>query len=157
MKGILSNRFLRRTSGGVLFTAIALTLAGCGSSRDPNWLPVFPTSGKVQFKGAAPVGAYVALYPKPGKAPATSQSVVPRGQVQPDGTFALSSYTTSDGAPPGEYVATIEWHKTVKNSSGEPILGPNLLPPQYSKPQTTPLKTIQIAEGKNELPEIVLK
>ena len=82
--------------------------------------------------------------------------IPPRAAVQPDGTFALTSYSSNDGAAPGEYVLTITWHKTIKRPNGEPDLGPNLLPTQYEKAKTSPV-IVKIAEGKNELPPIVLK
>ncbi|HEY2826680.1 MAG TPA: hypothetical protein VGJ04_03690, partial [Pirellulales bacterium] len=84
------------------------------------------------------------------------QEVVPTAQVKPDGTFDLSSYAANDGAPPGEYKVTVQWHKTVKPAGGDPTLGPNLLPPQYRRPDTSPL-TVVIAAGPNQLNPIVLK
>ncbi|HZZ27759.1 MAG TPA: hypothetical protein VFE46_07090 [Pirellulales bacterium] len=141
---------------GLFAAALSLAAAGCGSSKPEGLLTVYPAEGKVSFKGAVPQGAYVALHPKTNFKAPNGQAVVPTAQVQPDGTFALSSYGADDGAPEGEYVLTAEWHKTVKGAGGDPVLGPNLLPPQYSKPATSPLK-VTIVAGKNELPPIVLK
>ena len=136
---------------------LVVAATGCGSAQDPNLLPVFPAQGKLSFQGKVPVGAYVALYPKANvpKAP-NGQAVVPRGQVESDGSFNLTSYAANDGAPVGEYAVTVEWHKTITLPSGVPNLGPNLLPAKYSKAETSPV-TVQIAQGKNELPAIILK
>jgi hypothetical protein len=133
-----------------------LASAGCSKQHDPRFLPVFPATGTVTFKGQPPVGAYIALHPKDAALAKDPKFIPPRASVQPDGTFVLSSYNSNDGATPGEYVVTFEWHKTIKRSNGEPDLGPNLLPPQYSKVKTSPV-IVKIAEGKNELPPIVLK
>jgi hypothetical protein len=144
--------------GSVLALAAAMLFAasGCGSAQDPNQLPVFPATGKISFKGAVPDGAYVALHSKTKVKAPNGQEVVPTAQVKPDGTFDLSSYAANDGAPPGEYKVTVQWHKTVKPAGGDPTLGPNLLPPQYSRPDTSPL-TVVIAAGPNQLNPIVLK
>lgn len=146
--------------GRLSLPMVALLIAaavGCGSTQDPNLLPVFPATGKISFKGTAPSGAVVVLHPKSGAAKATNAELVcPRAQVQPDGTFALGSYGSDDGAPPGDYTVTMEWHKVVKTSGGEPDLGPNLLPPQYSRPQSSPI-AVKVVAGKNDLPPIVLK
>ena len=136
---------------------VVIAAAGCGAMQDPNLLPVFPAQGKLSFQGKVPEGAYVALYPKGNVAKAPNgQAVVPRGQVQGDGTFNLTSYAAGDGAPVGDYAVTVEWHKTITLPSGVPNLGPNLLPAKYSKAETSPV-TVQIAQGKNELPAIILK
>jgi hypothetical protein len=145
-----------RRTALVLVAALSLAAAGCGSAQDPNQLPVFPSSGKITFKGAVPDGAYLALHSKTKAKAPNGQEVIPTAQVRSDGTFDFSSYAAKDGAPAGEYKVTVEWHKTVKSAGGEPTLGPNLLPPQYSKVDSSPL-TIAIAPGPNELNPIVLK
>src|SRR5215471_17620929 len=126
----------RRALGAALISALSLTAAGCGSSA-ADQLPVFPTTGKVSFKGQVPSGAIVALHPKGNLKGPNGEVVVPHAHVQPDGSYSLSSYTASDGAPAGDYAVTLEWHKVVKTAKGEPDLSPNLLPPQYSKPTTS--------------------
>lgn len=140
----------------VVLVLAAATLVGCSQEQDPRFLPVFPAQGTVTFKGKVPEGASLALHPKDPELAKNPKFIPPRASVQPDGTFALTSYKSNDGAVPGEYVLTITWHKTIKRPNGEPDLGPNLLPAQYSKPKTSPV-IVKIAEGKNELPPIVLK
>jgi hypothetical protein len=140
----------------LLAAVLVLTATGCGKSQPEGLLTVYPTVGKVTFKGSVPQGAYVALHSTSNLNAPNGQVVVPRAQVQPDGTFELSSYNYNDGAPKGDYVLTVEWHKTVKGPDGDPTLGPNLLPPLYSKSATSPVK-VTIVAGKNELSPIVLK
>jgi hypothetical protein len=148
-----------RSSKSAILLAVALVslaAAGCGSSRDPNWLPVFPATGKVTFQGAAPGGAYVVLHPKQASSPTAASNLWPHAAVEPDGTFKISSYSANDGAPPGDYVVTVEWKKTVKDSRGEPGPGPNVLPAKYAQAATSPI-TVTIAQGPNQLAPIVLK
>jgi hypothetical protein len=139
-----------------LLGAMLLVAAGCGTAQDSNRLPVYPATGKISVKGSAPEGAYIALYSKTKIKAPNGQEVVPTAQVKPDGTFELSSYAAGDGAPPGEYIVTVQWHKTIKPVGGDPTLGPNLVPTQYSKPQTSPV-VVTIAEQPNELKTIVIK
>jgi hypothetical protein len=152
----LKSLFVAGRAGLVLVSGLCIAIAGCGTSQDPNRLPVFPVSGKISFNGKVPDGAYVALHSKTNAEAPNGQQVVPSAQVKSDGTFELSSYAAADGAPPGEYKVTVGWHKTIKPPGGDPTLGPNLLPPKYSKPSTSPL-TVTIASGANELNPIVLK
>jgi hypothetical protein len=149
-------RLTIRRAALALLAAMFVSTVGCGSGQDPDRLPVFPTVGKVSFKGSVPQGAYVALYSKSNAKAPNGQVVVPNAEVQPDGSFAFSSYAANDGAPAGDYALTVEWHKTVKAANGEPALSPNLVPAQYSKPASSPLK-VTIVAGRNDLPPIVLK
>jgi hypothetical protein len=135
--------------------SIAAT-TGCGKSADPNKLPVFPVTGHLSVKGQAPVGAFVVLHPKQGTAVAPNGEVVrPRAVVKPDGSFEFGSYNSNDGAPSGDYSMTVEWRKIVKSPDGTPVLGPNVVPPKYARPQSSPV-AIRIAEKSNELDPIMV-
>jgi hypothetical protein len=130
--------------------ASASLSAGCGKA-DTNCLPVFPVKGQVQFEGRATPGALVVLHP----ARVDSQTPRPRGKVDKDGAFALSTYSANDGAPTGDYTVTVEWQGLV--GSGEDVrLGPSLLPPKYSNPRTSDLRA-RVVEGSNQLPPIQLR
>jgi hypothetical protein len=148
MNGVLKKRFTI-----LALLPLLAVLAGCGSSQDPNQLPVYPVKGQLAFRGKPAAGAFVVLHPKA----ATNIKVVPpRGQVREDGTFSLTTYSANDGAPAGEYKVTVELHGIVKQANGDFSRGPNLVPKQYSNPKTSPL-TVQIAEGENALSPILLK
>jgi hypothetical protein len=144
---------------GVLFSfcaVLAVTAPGCSNARDPNRLPVFPVKGQLSINGQTPAGAFVVLHPKNGAATAPNGEVVrPRAVVNPDGTFELGSYDSLDGAPSGEYAVTVEWRRIVRSPDGSPVLGPNVVPPKYARPETSPL-AIRIAEKSNELAPIKL-
>ena len=78
----------------------------------------------------------------------------PTAQVNQNGNFELTTFAARDGAPAGEYAITVEWRKLiVKAGYADP--GPNVLPPQYSAPQTTILQA-RVVEGPNELPQITI-
>src|SRR4051794_4700613 len=144
---------------GTLLISSALcivTANGCSKSKDPNRLPVFPVTGRLSVKGQAPSGAFVVLHPKHGAATAPNGDVVrPRAVVNPDGSFALGSYDSSDGAPSGEYSVTVEWRRIVRSSDGSPVLGPNVVPPKFTRPEWSPI-SIRVAEKSNELDPITV-
>ncbi|HEX4412864.1 MAG TPA: hypothetical protein VH107_04495 [Lacipirellulaceae bacterium] len=117
---------------------------------------MFPASGHLSIKGQVPAGAFVVFHPKNGAAiDPKGYAVCPRAVVKPDGTFVLGSYDATDGAPSGEYAVTVDWRKIVKSPDGSPVLGPNVVPPKYGKPESSPV-SIRIAERSNELEPITL-
>ena len=74
--------------------------------------------------------------------------------VRPDGTFTATTYDAGDGVPAGTYIVTLQWRKATK-SGNEFLPGPNLLPARYGRPDTSDI-VVRIAEGRNDLPPIVL-
>src|SRR5687768_12592962 len=86
----------------LVITILSLTTIGCGGGE--SRVAVVPVSGKVTFQGTAPAGAQVVLHPVTRS---EETSVAPSGTVREDGSFQISAYDQGDGAPPGEYVATV--------------------------------------------------
>ena len=125
---------------------LLLTFSGCSEKR----VPVYPVAGKVTYKGQPPVGASVVLHP--AKSGDTSD-VTPTGTVKDDGSFAITSYEPGDGAPQGEYVATIEWYKYQKDLGGA---GPNVIPSKYVSAKTSPVK-VSVSGGPAQIAPIVIK
>ena len=109
-----------------------LTLVGCGEQQ----VPVYPVAGKVSVAGQSPVGAQVVFHSTSDSLP---PNVVPTGTVKEDGTFDISVYKSGDGAPAGDYVATIQWFKVVQSEGGSGR-GPNVLPARYADPTASPIK-----------------
>jgi hypothetical protein len=118
-------------------------LSGC-QKREAR-VPVVPVKGKVAaFKGEVPAGAYVALWRLDGQGP---ENVAPSATVGPDGSFAIGSYDTGDGAPPGDYAVTVTWFKVVDAGPG-----PNVLPAKFANAHSTPLKVT--VSGPTDIPPI---
>jgi hypothetical protein len=95
---------------GVLVLLLAAGAAGCYSSsgRQPEErLPVYPVRGQVFVNGLPAEGAFVVFHPEYD--PADPDHPRPRAKVRPDGSFALWTYETDDGAPAGTYVVTVVW------------------------------------------------
>lgn len=141
---------VRRTCGGptlrmvipagLLCTAL---LAGCGEER----VPVVPVRGHVNVNGEPAEGAQVFLHPQGHTLP---EHVGPIGTVDASGKFTIGSYEKADGVPPGEYVATVQWLKVVEQDGGAGR-GPNVLPKEYAKPDSSPLK-VSVKDAPVELP-----
>ena len=77
---------------------------GCGGKQDLHRPRVHPVSGKILFAGKAAIGAQVVLYEKDqtGK-----NAYRPHGTVGAEGVFRLTTFTTDDGAPDGDYALTV--------------------------------------------------
>jgi hypothetical protein len=135
-----------------LFLAGTLILSvGCGKV-DKNRVPVVPVDGTVSFDGKPLAGAMIVLHPKNG---GSNLAPAPRAQVEKDGSFRFTTYEAGDGAPPGEYIATIAWYKLV-NQAGDVKAGPNVLPPKYSNPKNSPWQ-IRVAESGTRLSPVQIR
>jgi hypothetical protein len=137
----------RLIAAGVLLGLIC----GCGKTQIDR-VAVAPVSGSVSFDGKPATGALIVLHPKGKSASAAPKA---RAQVEADGTFRFSTYDSGDGVPPGEYVATITWYQLTKQG-GEVKAGPNVLPPKFANPKTSPWE-VRVAETGATLPPLKLR
>ena len=140
----------RRRRNICWFLAFAIgpiLVAGCSNETR---VPVFPVSGKVIFQGKPPVGAQVVLHPVNSS---DNTGVAPSGTVKGDGSFAITSYDPDDGAPQGQYVATIEWYKITPEAGGA---GPNVIPRNYANAKTSPIK-VSVNSGSTDIRSITIK
>jgi hypothetical protein len=120
---------------------------------------VHPVKGSVTIDGKPLPNAVVALH-RVGAAnvkgkPKYPAHLHPHGQAGEDGTFALETFERSDGAPDGEFVATVYLVESKVDVNGDVIYGPNLLPRIYNKPETSPFK-LKITPATKELEPLKL-
>src|SRR5688572_9444304 len=124
--------FFRGTDGRAprvsAWVALSVMCLSGGCSGDDGRLPVILVHGKLTVAGEFPEGALVVLYPsqKLGE-----DEIRPSGRVQNDGSFRVTTYEAVDGAPTGEYTATVQWNKLVKKG-GDYSAGPNVIPKVYA-------------------------
>ncbi|HEX4412922.1 MAG TPA: hypothetical protein VH107_04785 [Lacipirellulaceae bacterium] len=123
---------------GVVLMAFSL-VTGC--HRGPAMVPV---SGKVLYNGKPLEFGTVTFQPPHGQ-PA-------RGDIQPDGTFTLSTYRLNDGAVLGKHKVRVACYEsqrpgTVK-APGEASLGKLLIPSKYTFFEQSGLSA-EIHEGEN--------
>jgi hypothetical protein len=131
----------------IALAAFALGTAGCGGD---SRVPSFPVSGQVLVKGEPASGAFVVFHPI-----GLQSESKPSAQVGPDGSFKLTTIDEADGAPAGDYTVTVQWWKVVRNGN-DATPGPNVVPPPYDRPETSPIK-VTVAEGENQLEPFVIK
>lgn len=135
-----------------------LALAGCGSETPPDQLPVFPASVQVTVGGQPAEGVFVLLQPVPGS-PAAMKDEVVSGTTDATGKVTLTTYEQNDGAPVGEYIVLIRWHKVTPEFARMKRLGARLPPDffrgKYNNPQQPQWK-VTITEGTNVLPPIAI-
>lgn len=115
-------------------------------SLEPHDSGMYAVTGAVQIEQGVPSGAFLVLHPVHRHA---TLKALPRATVGPTGRFEVGTYDRADGAPEGDYVVTIEWRPLVKQGE-ESIPGPNVLPLEYSKPDTSRLR-VRVARGANEV------
>jgi hypothetical protein len=135
-----------RASWSCVILLVLASASGCGEAR----VPVYPVTGKVTFQGKPPIGAQVVLH---SVSPAAANDVAPTGIVRSDGSFAISVYDDGDGAPQGEYVATIQWFKIIPEQGGR---GPNVLPIKYASAKSSPVR-VSVGSGPTTVDPIVIK
>jgi hypothetical protein len=130
-----------------LCLGMAIFLPAC--SGPDGHVPVYSVTGKVAVAGEVPVGALVVLYP--AKTDPGAQELRPSGKVGTDGAFRLTTYDADDGAPAGEYTATLLWNKLVKKGQ-DYAAGPNLVPVEYATRETSSWKLTVDAKPNELLP-----
>jgi hypothetical protein len=141
-------RFPARSGGLVLAFCLPIALGGCSSSGKDGRKPVHRVSGKVLFRDQPAVGALVVFIP--ANEPPEPVDPRPRGTVQADGTFKLTTYEPDDGAPVGDYTVVITWPSESRDEPEDKFLG------RFADRQRSAIK-FPIKAGKNELDSILLK
>jgi hypothetical protein len=130
---------------------LTVTAVGCSKAPAP-WEQVYPASGTVLFKGKPLAGAVITLVPTDASFPS---SVRPSATSKEDGSFALGTYSTADGAPATEYKALV-LHYPVVGPKDNPSAGPNDLPRKYARAESTDLRIV-VSPENSELPPLVIK
>jgi hypothetical protein len=121
---------------------LVLIPIGCGDGKPPPE-PVYPVKGEVFYKGKPAAGAVVWLHRIGAEEVNAGQPATmtpPRGTVQEDGSFQISTYGENDGAPVGQYRMTVRWTKAKGGGDDEE----NLLPLRYMDPKTANLPMIEV-------------
>ena len=125
----------------ILGLAVILATAGCGAE---NSTPLHPVRGSVLVDDHPAAGALVVFH---RVGPQLLSQLSPRGYVEADGTFQLTTHSRHDGAEAGTYAVTVVW-RPQKDEDDDP--GPNLLPRYYADPGKSGLSAV-VEPGPNEL------
>jgi len=139
-----------RQSVHVSFTIAMLStgiLLGCGPGtlEPPDTVPV---SGFVMLKGKPAAGCLVQFHPA---FDIGEIKFIPHAETGADGKFTLSTGVTGNGAPPGDYVVTIERMRVVSDRKNSGIeIEVDDFQGRYSDP-TKSTWSITITEDENVL------
>jgi hypothetical protein len=124
----------------LLVTAVcgaALLLSSCSKEKR---LTVYPAHGQVFDKNHKPAAGAMVVLTLVGESDPDDKHK-PSAKVGEDGSFALTTYLEGDGAPEGEYVATIIWPSEGKGGGGfgPQKQGPDQLQGRYAKAKDSKL------------------
>jgi hypothetical protein len=138
----------------VVIALAILALASCGGDGR-NRHKVYPVKGKILVNGQPANECQIVLL----RTYDDKNPVVPQGLTNENGEFQLTSYDNNDGAPEGEYVATIRWNERSGLMKSE-FDGPDRLGGAYSTPEKTkgiPGFVVKIERKSQELAPFDLK
>lgn len=136
----------RRTFVASLILSSLTGFAGCGKKKEVPRVAVFPVEGQLVVNGKPLANALITLHPKS----TTEGASKAHAQSDKDGKFKVSTYTTGDGAVPGEYAVTLQHFSTITSPEGAK-LGPSDISEKYSSPKTTDW-VIKVAAQPNTIP-----
>jgi len=130
---------------GVILACYLFAIAACSNRPDYQEVEIYPTSGSVSVDGEPAYGAVIVFHPQGDIGMSKGNRVF--AKVKEDGTFAMTTYVTEDGAPAGKYVATVVWPQD-PNARGP---SPDRLRGKYAKPDQSDL-TVTVEKRENTLP-----
>lgn len=147
-----------RVPAALATIAAILVSAGCGDGR----VATAPVSGQVLVDGQPVAGAVVVLHPAEDASglAAGAEKLRPMGHTDEDGSFALGTWKSSDGAPAGRWRATVEWYaannatESTDPESAEAEV--DRLGGAYADPATSPL-VVEVSSSGTTLAPFDLK
>ena len=126
------------TSG--LLLVFAFSLIGCGSSGPE----LVPGSGVVMFEGKPLASGSVMFQPKRGRHS--------RANIQPDGTFVMTTFDEFDGTTVGEHMVRVaSREKAQVDEYGEEYAGKSLIPKAYANFRTSGITVDIPPEGTDSI------
>ncbi len=123
---------------------ITFPLLSCSSVEEPYTKKTFPVKGQITVDGKEPGSTVQVMCHNLGEAD-TKHPTISGSKTDDDGSFELSTYTTGDGIPVGDYTLTFQWKKY--NSMSRGYSGPDKLKKRYDKPENSKIK-FSVVEGE---------
>jgi hypothetical protein len=140
---LINRRGVLQGACAALAAGLLCLTAGCGG----DGLPVAPAQGTVTYNGK-PLEFGSVLFEPVVKGPPA------RADIQPDGTFVLGTYSTSDGAVIGKHKVRITCFDTQRPGYQPPAgeegtAGKSLIPEKYTDAETSGFEYEVTADGDN--------
>lgn len=139
----------RRAAGYLVLGLLAWLGPGCAKGP-PR--PIYPVRGQFLFEGRPMAGAFIVFHPLDDADP---RAVRPRAHADAEGRFVLTTYSTGDGAPAGDYAVTVQWPVARPGGGDHEDDPPDRLRGRYSDPKTSGLKA-RVEAKANDLPPFQL-
>lgn len=124
----------------VLVVCVLPFIGGCNSQ---GWVPA---GGKVVYEDGSPVTSGSVVF--------TTESFMATGNINHDGTYALSSLKEGDGLPVGMYTVLVSASEPSANNSEVSV---DLVDPVYANRKQALLKATVEKGGKNQFDFTVKK
>jgi hypothetical protein len=133
------NRIFRLLS--CLLIVAIIVAGGCGSKRPP----MYPAGGTVTYPDGKPFGAGHVEF----RHVDPNVRVLTQGQIQPDGSFKLSTYKADDGAVEGDYQVLVA--PMMPSTDAEARSLSSLIDPRFTQFDTSGWKfTVTRDPAKNQ-------
>jgi hypothetical protein len=127
---------------------LCLLLVGCDETPEPSHrLVTIPVKGIVRMDGKPLANARIVLHP------VDERAGIPRpvGTSDANGAFELRTYSASDGAPEGDYRATISCRGPFQGKEEDrDELAPELVPSRYTSVHSSGI-TVSVSGSSVEL------
>ena len=127
----------RRTIHGATFALFFLTAVGCS-----DHLPTYPVAGKVEFTSGGPVHVGTV------ELKSRQHGVQARGQIQPDGSFTLTTYKDGDGAVAGTHDCVVAQFVMAEGIAGHRPSTIGVIDRRFASYSTSGL-SIEISAGES--------
>ncbi|GAB5405262.1 MAG: carboxypeptidase-like regulatory domain-containing protein [Aureliella sp.] len=133
-------RTLSYTRVAFALACLVFALTGCSSQ-----LATYEVNGKVEFENGRPVvvGMVECL--------SVDHNINARGDIQPDGTFTLTTFEPEDGAVAGDHKCVVIQMVIGENMSGHRPSTVGVVDPKYASYQTSGLSIEVSPDGPNEI------
>ena len=122
---------------------LSMSLMVCCACQREAQIPLYPVQGEVYVDAQPAEGALVVLHPLNEN---HTNGTPPRGFVDKNARYQLSTRSQHDGAPAGKYAVTVLWRR--QSDEDEP--GELLVPRHYLDPKESGLHATIVA-GNNTL------
>jgi hypothetical protein len=141
---------IAKSPQAVLVFALIVLLPSCSKS---DRKAVYPVHGRVVDSDNQPAVGALLIFHRTEADPNDLNK--PRGYVDADGSFSLTTYTKDDGAPEGEYLVSIEWLPPPTSPFAR--RGVDRLQGRYRDPTTSGLRFRIEKQANNVLPDIQVR
>jgi hypothetical protein len=130
---------IRQNSGVAVALPLMLCATGCGPA-------LYPVGGKVTLANGTPLTAGMVVFESKDAQP----PVTARGEIQPDGSYQLSTHRLGDGVPAGKYRALVAPRTDPNAVDGK--APPPPFDPRFTEFGTSGLEFEVTTAGPNDFP-----